>query len=77
MTLQLGVRQVTLPEMTEGEQVVEDYVSMRLTLRTHPVALIRHRLSPGWLPQSRKSSQSQTSGFGIFLPPLPMTGSGN
>jgi len=33
--------------MTEGEEVVEDYVSMRLTLRAHPVALIRHRLTPG------------------------------
>ncbi|MCX7890374.1 MAG: hypothetical protein N2422_11730, partial [Rhodobacteraceae bacterium] len=33
--------------MTEGENVVEDYVSMRLTLRTHPVALLRHRLTPG------------------------------
>jgi DNA polymerase III alpha subunit len=33
--------------MTEGEQVVEDYVSMRLTLRTHPVALLRDRLTPG------------------------------
>ncbi|MGP1359024.1 error-prone DNA polymerase [Roseicyclus sp.] len=38
---------VTLPAMTEGEEVVEDYVAMRLTLRRHPVALIRHRLSPG------------------------------
>jgi DNA polymerase III alpha subunit len=38
---------VTLPRMTEGEEVVEDYVALRLTLRTHPVALIRHRLSPG------------------------------
>ena len=38
---------VQLPEMTEGEAVVEDYVAMRLTLRTHPVALIRGRLSPG------------------------------
>jgi DNA polymerase III alpha subunit len=42
---------VTLPEMTEGEEVVEDYVAMRLTLRTHPVALIRHRLSPGIDPR--------------------------
>lgn len=33
--------------MGEGEQVVEDYVSMRLTLRTHPVALLRHWLTPG------------------------------
>ncbi|MBT0957384.1 error-prone DNA polymerase [Alphaproteobacteria bacterium KMM 3653] len=36
-----------LPEMTLGEQVVEDYVSMRLTLRAHPVALLRHILTPG------------------------------
>jgi DNA-directed DNA polymerase III PolC len=37
---------VTLPEMSAGEHVVEDYVAMRLTLRQHPVALIRDRLSP-------------------------------
>ncbi|MEM9755044.1 MAG: error-prone DNA polymerase, partial [Pseudomonadota bacterium] len=37
-----------LPAMTEGEEIVEDYVSMRLTLRRHPVALIRHILTPGW-----------------------------
>jgi DNA-directed DNA polymerase III PolC len=42
--------EVHLPEMTEGEQVVEDYVSMRLTLRSHPVALIRHLISPGLGP---------------------------
>ena len=36
-----------LPQMTEGEQVVEDYVAMRLTLRRHPVALLRHILTPG------------------------------
>ena len=30
-----------------GEQVVEDYVSTRLTLRAHPVALLRHILTPG------------------------------
>jgi len=38
---------VHLPKMTEGEEVVEDYVSMRLTLRSHPMALLRHRLTPG------------------------------
>ncbi|OSP55764.1 error-prone DNA polymerase [Pseudoruegeria sp. SK021] len=36
-----------LPEMTPGEEVVEDYVAMRLTLRAHPVALLRSRLTPG------------------------------
>ena len=35
-----------LPAMTEGEEVVEDYVSMRLTLRKHPIAFLRHRLTP-------------------------------
>jgi DNA-directed DNA polymerase III PolC len=37
---------VTLPEMSEGEQVVEDYVSMQLTLRSHPLALLRPFLTP-------------------------------
>ena len=35
-----------LPQMTEGEQVVEDYVAMRLSLRAHPVALLRDLLTP-------------------------------
>ena len=33
--------------MTEGEEVVEDYAALRLTLRAHPIALIRHLLTPG------------------------------
>ena len=36
----------TLPKATEGEEVVEDYVSTRLSLRAHPVALLRPRLGP-------------------------------
>ncbi|WP_299550883.1 error-prone DNA polymerase [uncultured Tateyamaria sp.] len=39
-----------LPEMTLGENVVEDYVSTRLTLRAHPVGLLRHILTPGAAP---------------------------
>ena len=35
-----------LPAMTEGEEVVEDYVATRLTLRAHPMALLRHVLTP-------------------------------
>ncbi len=38
--------QVTLPVMHLGEEVVEDYVSMRLTLRAHPMELLRPTL-PG------------------------------
>ncbi len=37
---------VTLPAMTEGEEVVEDYVAMRMTLRAHPLALLRSQLTP-------------------------------
>ena len=33
--------------MSEGEAVVEDYVAFRLTLRSHPIALLRHLLTPG------------------------------
>ncbi len=35
-----------LPEMSLGEEVVEDYVATRLTLKAHPVALVRHLLTP-------------------------------
>ncbi len=35
-----------LPRMTLGEEVVEDYVSLRLSLRAHPVALLRSLLTP-------------------------------
>jgi hypothetical protein len=36
--------------MSLGEEVVEDYVSMRLTLRAHPMAFLRHKLTPGTKP---------------------------
>ena len=35
-----------LAQMTLGEEVVEDYVSTRLTLKAHPVALLRNILTP-------------------------------
>ncbi|MBN2629247.1 MAG: error-prone DNA polymerase [Rhodobacteraceae bacterium] len=37
---------VRFPAMTTGESMVEDYVSMRLTLRAHPMALLRPWLTP-------------------------------
>jgi error-prone DNA polymerase len=42
--------QALLPQMQLGEQVVEDYVSTRLSLRAHPVGLLRHLLTPGTAP---------------------------
>jgi DNA-directed DNA polymerase III PolC len=35
-----------LPAMTLGEEVVEDYTALRLSLRSHPLALLRHILTP-------------------------------
>jgi error-prone DNA polymerase len=42
---------VTLPAMHLGEEVVEDYVSMRLSLRAHPMELLRPAL-PGLTPHA-------------------------
>ncbi|WP_339115156.1 error-prone DNA polymerase [Thioclava sp. GXIMD2076] len=49
-----GLREpvVTLPNMHLGEEVVEDYVAMRLTLRAHPMELLRPSL-PETLPHDR------------------------
>ncbi len=38
---------VVLPTALLGEQVVDDYVSLRLSLRKHPLALLRPRLDVG------------------------------
>jgi len=48
-----GLREpvVHLPPMHLGEEVVEDYVSLRLTLRAHPMELLRPRL-PGLTPHA-------------------------
>ncbi len=37
--------QVTLPTMNLGEEVVEDYVAMRLSLRAHPMELLRPKMA--------------------------------
>jgi error-prone DNA polymerase len=42
--------------MELGEQVVEDYAAMRLSLRAHPVALIRHLLTPSDTPPDTVSN---------------------
>ena len=37
--------------MTPGEAVVEDYVALRLSLKSHPVALLRPYLTPAAVSQ--------------------------
>ncbi|WP_424990297.1 error-prone DNA polymerase [Fluviibacterium sp. S390] len=41
-------RAADLPQMTLGEEMVEDYVALRLSLRAHPMGLLRETLTPGW-----------------------------
>jgi error-prone DNA polymerase len=41
---------VDLPEMTIGEEMICDYSTMRLSLRSHPMALLRPRLARAYLP---------------------------
>jgi len=43
---------VELPSMHLGEEVVEDYVSMRMTLRAHPMELLRPAI-PGLIPNDQ------------------------
>ena len=43
---------VSLPQMTLGQEVIEDYLSLRLSLRAHPMELLRPRL-PESLPHDR------------------------
>ncbi|MCA8879956.1 MAG: error-prone DNA polymerase [Rhodobacteraceae bacterium] len=51
-----------LPAMSAGEAVVEDYVSLRLTLRAHPVSFLRGVLTPGWTVAPRPGGE---------IPPSP------
>ena len=51
-----------LPEMTPGEHVVEDYVTMRLTLRAHPMAFLRHRLTPRAQPDGKQARRGKPDG---------------
>ncbi|MDQ2094944.1 error-prone DNA polymerase [Rhodalgimonas zhirmunskyi] len=44
--------EVILPPMQLGEEVVEDYVSLRLTLRAHPMELLRDAI-PGLVPHDQ------------------------
>ena len=54
-----GEEAVDLPDLTPGEAVVEDYAAVRLTLRDHPLALLRGVLArDGAEPASRLAQVS-------------------
>ncbi|MFA3918432.1 error-prone DNA polymerase [Ruegeria hyattellae] len=60
--------QVDLPVMHLGEEVVEDYVSMRLTLRAHPMELLRPSM-PDLTPhdQLSKAPLNRTHVCGLVI----------
>ena len=62
---------VALPAATLGEQVVEDYASLRLSLKRHPLALLRGRLAgEGRMPAERLATWAtarQVSVAGLVL----------
>ncbi|MBN7787711.1 error-prone DNA polymerase [Ponticoccus gilvus] len=59
---------VALPPMHLGEEVVEDYVSMRLTLRAHPVELLRPTI-PNLTPHDKLATAplGQVSVCGLVI----------
>jgi error-prone DNA polymerase len=48
---------VILPAMTAGEQVIEDYRHLMMSLKTHPVALLRGRFTAEGIAINRQLAQ--------------------
>ena len=53
---------MALPPMTLGEEIVADYTALRLTLRAHPMALVRPYLAPGRAGGGAGSTAGRRSG---------------
>ena len=49
-----------LAEAPEGEEIMLDYASLGLTLRRHPMALLRDRLTERKLVTARSSTTCRT-----------------
>jgi error-prone DNA polymerase len=57
---------VTLPVMSLGEHVAEDYSTLHLSLKSHPLALLRCRLPPAHdLPSARLADLSNGARVGV------------
>ena len=54
---------VTLPKLTTGEQVVDDYASLSMSLRAHPLQLLRPTLSERRMAHSGKVREARTGDF--------------
>ena len=72
---------VMLPNMTMGEQVVEDYAHLQLSLKTHPLALLRRRLAadsvvPANELKKRRNGRPATVAGLVLVRQRPGTASG-
>ncbi len=54
---------VTLPKLTTGEQVVDDYSSLSMSLRAHPLQLLRPTLSERRMAHSGKVREARAGDF--------------
>jgi error-prone DNA polymerase len=54
--------QVTLPKLTLGEQIVDDYSTISMSLRAHPLQLLRPTLSERRMSTSQKLRQEARNG---------------
>jgi len=53
---------VSLPKLTMGEQIVDDYSTISMSLRAHPLELLRPTLSERRMDTSRKSWRMRCPG---------------
>ncbi|MBN9090297.1 MAG: error-prone DNA polymerase [Reyranella sp.] len=54
---------VSLPKLTLGEQVIDDYSTISMSLRAHPLQLLRPTLSDRRMADSKKLREAQTGDF--------------
>jgi error-prone DNA polymerase len=55
--------EVTLPNLTLGEQIVDDYSTISMSLRAHPLELLRPTLSERRMAHSQKLRESRNGDF--------------
>jgi error-prone DNA polymerase len=72
--------EVALPRMTLGHEVAEDYANLRMSLRAHPLALLRPRLDPRivkaeWLARIPNGRRVEVAGL-TLVRQRPGTASG-
>nr|WP_275259748.1 error-prone DNA polymerase [Gemmobacter caeruleus] len=59
--------QVNLPQMTLGQEVIEDYLALRLSLRAHPLEVMRPRLPESVPHQQLATRQGRVTVTGLVI----------